>query len=419
MFLTLKAKIVCSENTEAILRDCLYSSTKLYNGLIYHLREEYEINGKVNLSDSHLNALTKTLPRSRNLFSQSVQQVWKEVRWAYRSFFALKKNGKTKTRPPGFRKRTTLSPIRYVQHGFRIFRKNGSTYLALSLGNSRPDGVKKITVKLYHRPGIRFDKVKCLQITYDTKNGSFEARLVMEAQPKAKAPGSGKVAVDLGETHLLACIFSDGSQYLISGRLIKSIRRYWQKVRRKVKPPSQLNPKMSRRYRQIQRKEKNTISHLLHIVSKNFVQLCVEKDVSEIAIGYPKNIREYLDQGRYLNQRLHAWPFAKLIEYIHYKAQLEGIKVYLVDEANTSQTCPICGLTNKKNRKSRGNFECEKCGISSHADLVGAINIYQRAYHVSPLKRSSGCLAQPVVWRLNAHSIFSPTIHEPESSLVA
>jgi len=388
MFLTLKAKIVCSENTEAILRDCLYSSTKLYNGLIYHLRKEYEINGKVNLSDSHLNALTKTLPRSKNLFSQSVQQVWKEVRWAYRSFFALKKNGKTKIRPPGFRKRTTLSPIRYVQHGFRIFRKNGSTYLTL-------------------------------QITYDTKNGSFEARLVMEAQPKAKAPGSGKVAVDLGETHLLACTFSDGSHYLISGRLIKSIRRYWQKVRRKVKPPSQLNPKMSRRYRQIQRKEKNTISHLLHIVSKNFVQLCVEKDVSEIAIGYPRDIREYFNQGRCLNQRLHAWPFAKLIEYIHYKAQLEGIKVYLVDEANTSQTCPICGLTNKKNRKSRGNFKCEKCGISSHADLVGAINIYQRAYHVSPLKRSSGCLAQPVVWRLNAYSIFSPTIHEPESSLVA
>jgi transposase len=50
-----------------------------------------------------------------------------------------------------------------------------------------------------------------------------------------------------------------------------------------------------------------------------------------------------LDYGKALNQRLHAWPYRKLVEILRYKGALMGIKVYEVEERKTSLTCHACG----------------------------------------------------------------------------
>lgn len=105
----------------------------------------------------------------------------------------------------------------------------------LSLGTGREDGVRSIT--------------------YDKQTGGLEACLVVEARPRDNH-GLGRVAVDLGETVLMSAAFSDGPVFLYSGRLIKAIRRYRQKVRSRVKPPSKEHPRMSRRYREIAHKER-------------------------------------------------------------------------------------------------------------------------------------------------------------------
>jgi len=40
--LTIKAKITGDAKTEAVIRDAMRSATKLYNGLLWHLRHEFE-----------------------------------------------------------------------------------------------------------------------------------------------------------------------------------------------------------------------------------------------------------------------------------------------------------------------------------------------------------------------------------------
>ena len=77
--------------------------------------------------------------------------------------------------------------------------------------------------------------------------------------------------MDLGEIQAITAVFDDGTALMYSGRLIKSIRRYWQKVRTKVKPPTAENPCKSRQYRQIERKESRQVNHLLHIMTTDFV----------------------------------------------------------------------------------------------------------------------------------------------------
>jgi len=81
-----------------------------------------------------------------------------------------------------------------------------------------------------------------------------------------------------------------------------------------------------------------------------------------------------------------------------------------VDERGTSRTCPICRQAREANRIHRGWYRCP-CGWTAHADVNGALNLYERAFQVSPIKGSSGRVARPVVvlFQSGWH-----TVHEPK-----
>ena len=341
-YLTLVAKVEAGEKERAALLDAMLCATKVYNGLIWELRKVYEQTGKSRVSRQNLNRILKGLPRAQGYYSLSVQATRDEVIGAYRSYFALRRNGNQAVRPPGFRRKMRYSGLRYFDgYGLKV----EGDCLRLGLGLNREDGVRQVTVRLQHRPGVKFRKVVSVLMTYDEKNG-MEAHLVVDVED-GKAKGTRKVAVDLGETQVIAAIFDDRQGVLYSGREVKAIRRTWQKVRTKVKPPTVENRRKSKRFRQIERKESRQVNHLLHLISKNFVERCDEAGVDTIAIGDLTNIRQKIDYGDHLNQRLHAWPFAKIADRIEYKAQLHGIQVIKISEAYSSQTCHACGKINR------------------------------------------------------------------------
>lgn len=61
----------------------MLSATKVYNGLLYHLRQEYELSGKSRVSRKHLNKLLKGLPRAKEYYSLAVQSTRDELIDAY------------------------------------------------------------------------------------------------------------------------------------------------------------------------------------------------------------------------------------------------------------------------------------------------------------------------------------------------
>lgn len=390
-FLTLVAKVEAEPAARDVLLDAMLCATKTFNGMIYALRQEYEQTGNNKLSRQNLNKILKTLPRAKGYYSLSAQATRDEVLGAYQSYFALKKTGYETARPPGFRRKNSYSGLRYYEgYGVRLM----GDQLTLSLGLSRLDGVRQVTVRIQHRPDFVYRKVVNVLLTYDTANG-MEAHLVVEVED-GQAKGKRKAAVDLGETQSISAMFDDGTNLLYSGREIKAIRRYWQKVRAKVKPPTAENRKKSRRYRQIERKESRQVHHLLHILSKDFVERCSQAGVDTIAIGKLTGIREKINYGERLNQRLHAWPFAKLTNMIAYKAKRQGILTIQVEEAHSSQTCHACRKVAKSNRRTRGSYACH-CGWQAHADVNASANLFQSAFQVSPLKGSSGDVTSPAV----------------------
>lgn len=396
--ITLKTQIRADLRTEAVLKGAMFCATKVYNGLLWHLRKEYEETGKVDISRKNLNRILKELPRANGYYSMSVQLTRDEVREAYKSFFVLKKKGLTQHKAPGFRRKGYLSPLKYVQSGFKVEEDK----VILSLGTGREDGVKQVSFRISYRPDVEYERVRELSIAYDKVSGRIEARLVVEVKARENN-GTGRVAVDLGETVLMACAFNDGTVMLYSGRLIKAIRRYWQKMRASLQ-------QNSRRWKEVSHMERKQVGQLLHIATSHFISECIQRGVKEIAIGDLNGIRQGIGYGDRLNQRLHAWPYRKLINMIKYKGTLAGIIVRDdVDEKSTSITCHACGKVVASNRRHRGLYVCF-CGWRAQSDVNGALNIYEKAYKVSPVKGSSGRVARPAVvsYHLGWHGVAEP-----------
>jgi putative transposase len=95
-------------------------------------------------------------------------------------------------------------------------------------------------------------------------------------------------------------------------------------------------------------------------------------------------------KARRANRHASRWAFAELQGMIAYKAALSKSSLAIkVDPDYTSQACPLCGYTDKRNRPGKGllficrNRECPyrlRTGrpYTLHADLVGARNIAMR-----------------------------------------
>lgn len=108
------------------------------------------------------------------------------------------------------------------------------------------------------------------------------------------------------------------------------------------------------------------------------VDYAVGCKAAAIAIGDVRDIADKPGKGHVQNGRLSTWAHGRIRAYITYKAGYAGMKVELVDEAYTTQSCPMCG----HRTKPRGRrYSCSECGFRGHRDAVGAANILSRYLH--------------------------------------
>jgi len=137
------------------------------------------------------------------------------------------------------------------------------------------------------------------------------------------------------------------------------------------------------------------INQILHIISKEIVELAKEKN---FAIGLeqlekPKKSR--FRQRRKERYFLSLFNFKTLSTFIEYKAKKEGIRVIYIPPERTSQICSHCAIkgdvhTNtirpyrKPNAKKSSSslFKCKKCGVELNADYNAAFNIAQKSLKI-------------------------------------
>ncbi|ELY52211.1 RNA-guided endonuclease InsQ/TnpB family protein [Natronorubrum bangense] len=133
-------------------------------------------------------------------------------------------------------------------------------------------------------------------------------------------------------------------------------------------------------------REERYVKHVLHNVANGIIEEALEHDCDGIVFEELDGIREDLPEAAWHSE----WAFRKLKDFVEYKAEFEGLFVDTTNPRNTSKRCNECGFTHDDNRHA-GQFECQSCGRTNHADYNAAKNVaelYLRRGHQSSGRRS-------------------------------
>ena len=195
-----------------------------------------------------------------------------------------------------------------------------------------------------------------------------EVEIVCEV-PNEVRPLGPTIGVDLGVNTVMAA--TDGKKAIaISGREIKATIQLRNKQLAEIVSKQAKKVKRSRRHKRLQRAKYRVLKH-----AKNKVRDLCHKATRKVADAFP-NAKAYVGEsfndacrkmGRKQAQTVSSACNRKIVNLLNSKlaACIE------VEEAYSSQTCPVCG----ERSKHRRIYRCPKCGYEAARDVVGCLNI--------------------------------------------
>ncbi|BAU28430.1 putative transposase [Aneurinibacillus soli] len=369
-----KVYVRTSKADEDRLFACNRESARVWNECLQLAKNCY-LKYQKWISKSELQKQTKG---KFHLHSQSIQAVCHKYLFARDSAHQTIKKGHTTTRYP-YKKKNHYN-TKWAKDGFKI---DPTGKIELSMGNHNGKREKPIVVYASNLPQ---GTIKEIELCYD--NGLYLAVSFEDGQKNKEYQSGQAVGVDLGEIHTLAAFCEKGQALIVTGRKIRSLHRLRnkklaeiQRLQSKCKKGSRQWKKYGRAKQYVLSKSGKQLQDALHKATHNFVEWCIKQSVSDVYIGNPegvqRNTRKKKKTNRKQAQKLSNWSFGQVKEYLKYKVAQEGINMHEVNEAYTSQTCPVC---KKKKKVSSRNYACA-CGYQEHRDVHGARNILSKAVH--------------------------------------
>ena len=159
-----------------------------------------------------------------------------------------------------------------------------------------------------------------------------------------------------------------------------------QKLSRKVKGSRNRNKarlKVAKQHKRITDIRNDMLHKLSTHLCKNHAAIVMEDlkitNMSKSASGTLTHPGKRVAQKRGLNRSILQQGWGDLLRQIAYKSSWYGSVLVIVDAKHTSQTCPCCGFVAKQNRLTQSSFHCLDCGYANNADIVGAMNIRNKA----------------------------------------
>ena len=226
--------------------------------------------------------------------------------------------------------------------------------------------------KYFNKSIYKFGAAK---VVYKHNKFFLHISVTYEADELAMSDVSNVVGIDRGIRFITTTYNSKGKTNFYSGNSIKQKRGHYKTLRKELQQVR--TPSSRRRLKAIGQRENRWMQDVNHCVSKALVEqnprhtLFVLEDLSGVRSATERVHRK----DRYVSV---SWSFYDLEKKLKYKAALNESSVINVDPRYTSQTCPVCGHTEKTNRdKKKHIFCCKACGYTSNDDRIGAMNLYR------------------------------------------
>ncbi|MBW4641187.1 MAG: transposase [Gloeocapsa sp. UFS-A4-WI-NPMV-4B04] len=339
----------------------------LYNAAVYHRKTEYQRNGRnVSYLDQQncLPAFKQCWWEYIELGSQALQATLKRVDFAYQRFFK------------GLAKRPTFKASRHY---------SGFTYPGIAGWKAQSNG-KNGYLNLSNLGKIQMRGESRTWGTPTTctivwRQGKWYASITINCEP-IRQTGTGAIGLDVG--CLTAVAMSDGTlienpRFLANAQ--KQINKVSRQLRRK-RSPQKRKIKASRRWKKIKKqvsKLQNKVAlrrqNWVHqvatdIVSSNSLVATEELAVKNMTASSKKGKRKRQKAG--LNRSILDVGFGMLRSAIKYKViEAGGVFVDVpTKKIKPSQTCPECGLQQKKELDERIH-QCP-CGCTLDRDVAAA-----------------------------------------------
>ena len=312
----------------SICDELCFKSKNLYNAALFEFRQSF--------FDKELDTLT--WQNINRIFNQSNQFDYRELPSKV-SNTVLKKLGNnissfwSLVKKSDYDKKVRLPKYLHKTDGRFIVEFNKQTF-----SNKRDENNNLIICKSSLDLRIPTKVEKPQQVRIIPKSGCYVIEVVYEVEENRLKKNQRVAAIDLGLNNLATVVTNDGDNpILISGRKIKSINQYYNKMTPKKNSLLPYNVFTSKSLDRLWLKRNNKISYEIHKVTKFLANYFDERDVSKVIIGNNSGWKNGINLGKRNNQNFVNIPYTKFINQLTYKCQLLGITVIVREESYTSK----------------------------------------------------------------------------------
>ena len=328
MNLTETHQIKPNHKLYSICDELCFKSKNLYNAALFEFRQSFFDKELDTLTWQNINRIFNQNNQFdyRELPSKVSNTVLKKLGNNISSFWSLVKKS-------DYNKKVRLPKYLHKTDGRFIVEFNKQTF-----SNKRDNDNNLIICKssLNLRIPTKVDKPQ--QIRIIPKNGCYVIEVVYEVEENRLKQNQRVAAIDLGLNNLATIVTNDGDNpILISGKKIKSINQYYNKMTSKKKSLLPYNVFTSKALDRLWLKRNNKISYEIHKVTKFLANYFDERDISKVIIGNNSGWKNGINIGKRNNQNFVNIPYTKFINQLTYKCQLLGITVIVREESYTSK----------------------------------------------------------------------------------
>ena len=312
----------------SICDELCFKSKNLYNAALFEFRQSYFDKEVDTLTWQNLNRIFNQSNQFdyRELPSKVSNTVLKKLGNNISSFWSLVKK-------PDYNKKVRLPKYLHKTDGRFIVEFNKQTF-----SNKRDEDNNLIICKSSLNLKIPTKVENPQQIRIVPKTGCYVIEVIYEIKENKPKQNQRVASIDLGLNNLATVVTNDGDNpLLISGKKIKSINQYYNKITSKKKSLLPYNVFTSKSLDRLWLKRNNKISYEIHKITKFLANYFDERDVSKVIIGNNSGWKNEINLGKRNNQNFVNIPYTKFINQLTYKCQLLGITVITREESYTSK----------------------------------------------------------------------------------
>lgn len=383
-------------------------SKNLFNVALYECRQYFLAERKRLTYESNYH-IGKSNENYRLLNTDIAQQTMKVVDRSMRSFLGLLKAisiGRCDQRPqlPQYLPKEGYFPLIIP----RIKLKDGMFEIPMSREFKKEYG--EVKIQLPER--LKDKKIKEVRIHPKYSARWFEIEYIYEDETIETSVDSEKaIAIDLGVDNLAACFDTEGHQFLIDGKRLKSINQWYNKRNAELQSAKDKQgiKELTNKQARLNQWRNDSIRDYLNKSARIIINHCLNHQIGKLVVGYNPSIKQEINIGRSNNQNFVQIPFWQLRQKLKALCSRYGIEYCEQEESYSSKASfydqdeiPIYNADNPIKQKfsgrrvKRGLYETKNRHLVS-ADINGSANILVKSKHRLNFERvSSGFLANPL-----------------------